>query len=45
MSIEVVAKILGHSNIRTTQKAYARILSRTVDEAFKKLEDSMATEQ
>lgn len=37
MPIEVVSKILGHSNIRTTQKAYAHILDKTVFRAFDKL--------
>lgn len=36
--IEIVAKVLGHSDIRTTQKAYAHILNKTVVEAFKKIE-------
>ena len=36
--IEIVAKVLGHSDIRTTQKAYAQILNKTVVEAFKKIE-------
>jgi len=36
-SIEVVAKVLGHKNIQTTQKAYAHILNKTVENAFDKL--------
>ena len=37
MPIEVVSKILGHSNIRTTQKAYAHILDKTVFREFDRL--------
>lgn len=37
VSIEVVAKILGHSNIRTTQACYAKILNGTVVEAMRKI--------
>ena len=36
MSIEVVAKVLGHTNTRQTQH-YARLMDRTILDAFKKL--------
>ena len=36
--IEIVAKVLGHSDIRTTQRAYAHILNKTVVEAFKRID-------
>lgn len=40
MPIEVVSRILGHASIKTTQKAYAKILNKTVTDAFgKMLED------
>lgn len=32
--MEVVAKCLGHTSIKTTEKAYARILDKTVIAAF-----------
>lgn len=32
--IEVVAKVLGHASIKTTQEAYARILDKTVAREF-----------
>lgn len=35
--IEVVAKVLGHSNIKITQEVYARILDDSVVKAFEKL--------
>lgn len=37
MSIEVVARILGHGDIKTTQSTYAKILDSTVEEAFEHL--------
>lgn len=36
-SIEVVAKVLGHKSIRTTEAVYAKILDRSVEESFKRL--------
>ena len=36
--IEIVARVLGHSDIKTTQHTYAQILNKTVVEAFKKYE-------
>lgn len=35
--IEIVAKVLGHSDIRTTQMCYAKILDSTVVTAFSRL--------
>lgn len=35
--IEIVAKVLGHSNIKITQEVYARILDDSVVKAFEKL--------
>lgn len=32
--VEIVAKVLGHTNIRTTQQAYARILDSSVEREF-----------
>ena len=39
--IEVVSKILGHSSVRTTQKAYARVLNSTVTASFARLLDRL----
>lgn len=36
--IEIVARVLGHSDIKTTQQAYAQILNKTVIDAFRKYE-------
>lgn len=36
-SMEVVAKVLGHSSIRTTEAIYAKILDRSVEDAFSQL--------
>lgn len=38
ISIEIVARMLGHSNIQTTQKVYAKILDRTMDAALMKFD-------
>ena len=35
-SIELVAKVLGHANIATTQAVYAKILNSTLDKAVAK---------
>lgn len=35
--LEVVSKCLGHSSLKTTQAAYARILDKTIEEAFAKV--------
>lgn len=40
--IEIVSRVLGHSSILMTQKAYARILDETVVDAFKKLDSPVA---
>lgn len=37
-SMEIVAKVLGHKSIRTTEAVYAKILDKSVEEAFKKLD-------
>lgn len=42
VTIEVVSRVLGHSSILMTQKAYARILDETVVEAFRKLGSTVA---
>ena len=36
-SMEIVAKVLGHKSIRTTEAVYAKILDKSVEEAFRKL--------
>lgn len=40
-SIESVAKVLGHSDIKTTQSTYAKILDKTIDKAFEELEGKL----
>ena len=35
-SIEQVARVLGHADIRTTQKTYAEIFNSNIIEAYKK---------
>ena len=37
ISIEVVAKVLGHSSIRITESVYAKVLDKSVAEAFAKI--------
>lgn len=39
ISIDVVAKCLGHQSIQVTQRAYAKILDTTIIDAFKKIEE------
>lgn len=36
--IEVVAKVLGHTDIRTTQRCYAKILDKTVIDTYRRIE-------
>ena len=38
MPIEVLQKVMGHENIRTTQ-VYAKVLQQSVDEEFDRLDD------
>lgn len=38
ISIEIVARMLGHANIQTTQKVYAKILDKTMDDALMKFD-------
>lgn len=39
--IESVSRMLGHSDIRTTQKSYAKVLDRKVSDDMQKLRDKM----
>lgn len=41
--IEVVSKCLGHSSINMTQRAYAKILDKTIMDAFKKAKKGSET--
>lgn len=41
MPIEVVSKVLGHSNTRITEQVYAKILNRTIENAFDMLEKDL----
>ena len=38
--VEIVSKCLGHSSIAMTQRAYAKILDKTIVDAFRKLKES-----
>lgn len=40
-SIEAVAKVLGHADIKTTQTTYAKILDKTLDKAFDELSERL----
>lgn len=42
--IDVVAKCLGHQSIQVTQRAYAKILDTTVQDAFEKVKNKKAGE-
>jgi len=37
--MEIVAKVLGHKSIKTTEAVYAKILDKSVEDAFRKLGD------
>ena len=41
MPIEVVSKVLGHSNTRITEQVYAKILNKTIENAFDALEEKL----
>lgn len=38
-SMEVVAKVLGHKSIKTTEAAYAKIVDKSVEDAFRRLKN------
>ena len=40
ISLEVLAKMLGHTDVRTTQ-IYAKMLNKTVEDTFDKLESNL----
>ena len=37
--MEVVAKVLGHKSIKTTEAAYAKIVDKSVEDAFRRLKN------
>lgn len=45
LSMEIVAKVLGHKSIKTTEAAYAKILDKSVEVAFAKMLDRQKTEE
>lgn len=43
VGMEVVARVLGHKSIRTTESVYAKVLGDTVIRAFEKMEENGTT--